>query len=277
MHAFVPAAHVAPHSSRRDQRARLRRATARELDRRVLRRAGRMGPVHPARIRAREAGRRGRARRLGPARWSCSPSTASITWGRQRAGGYERTVVGVQPGRRARQPQDARDGAIRRPERARSRARRRRARSRRCCAMSCRRCAARSSSERSKILIPDLSPAGARTRRFAPAAAEVAHVGAACPDHLVHTKRRPDVGPVRPERRRLDRDAGRADRYARSHAYRNAIRRVRRAPPRAPTTEPARSRSACGADRERRDSSAVGTSVRTAADSHGTSTTARSR
>ena len=94
LHAFVPAAHVhhthpdginvlAGHRRRRAARAR------------VLRRRGGVDPVHPARLHALQAGRRGGAREPGPASSSCSPSTASssgATAPRRRTGARSRSI-----------------------------------------------------------------------------------------------------------------------------------------------------------------------------------------
>ena len=61
---------------------------------------------------------------------------------------------------------------------------------RRAARASCRRCAARSRSERRKLLVVDTSP---RVLEFVASrdAGALTDVGAACPDHLVHTKRVP--------------------------------------------------------------------------------------
>ena len=74
------------------------------------------------------------------------------------------------------------------------------------------------SSERSKILIPDLSPAVLELVDGA-GAAEVTNVGAACPDHLVHTKRFAMWVPYDPVRDSIEALGERLD--AASHVYRN--------------------------------------------------------
>ncbi len=88
------------------------------------------------------------------------------------------------------------------------------------------------SSERSKILIGDLSPAVLELVDSADGSS-VTSVGAACPDHLVHTKRVPLFVPFDPAQR-LGADAGRAPRRRRRRVS-GPVRGVRGAPPRART------------------------------------------
>ena len=71
-----PGAARPPHASGRHQRAR-RHGRRRAARARVLRRRRRVDPVHPPRLHALQAGRRGGPRQPGPASSSCWPSTAS--------------------------------------------------------------------------------------------------------------------------------------------------------------------------------------------------------
>ena len=86
------------------------------------------------------------------------------------------------------------------------------------------------SSERSKVLHGRHLAARARARWPPSVRAELVTVGAPCPDHLVHTKRRAAVGPLRPRARRRRRAGG---------AHRRAA-----PPPTATTTAPTSSASA---------------------------------
>ena len=88
LHAFIPAAARPPHPPRRDQRARrLRRR--RGAGARVLRRRGRVDPVHPPRLHARQAGRRGGARQPGPAARGARQARAGV-WGDSAEEAYRR-------------------------------------------------------------------------------------------------------------------------------------------------------------------------------------------
>ncbi len=170
-----------------------------------------------------------------------------VIWGDTAHEAYDLDRRGVQPGGRVRQPQDARARAVRRPERARrvSTPTQRRRR----CARSCRRCAAPSRRERSKILHRRPLAGGARVRRLG-ARPPALQVGAACPDHLVHTKRLPLWVPYDPASDAVDElrerivDGAAALPRASTRAY---FERYRGA-----GDKLARSRPARGADRERR-------------------------
>ncbi len=118
LHAFVPAAHV--HHTHPDAINVLACARDGERpDRRVLRRAGRVDRVHPARVHARQAGRRSASATTPGLVSSCSPSTACHL-GRHRAGGLRAHASRSATGRPSfANAQAARRRSLRRPERAR--------------------------------------------------------------------------------------------------------------------------------------------------------------
>ena len=212
----------APHAPGRDQRAR-RHARRRAARRRVLRRRGRLDPLHPARLHARQAGRHRGAREPGP-RSSCSPSTASscgATAPRRRTGARSRSSTGRSSSSTRARPapsasagpaggglDDARRGEL--------------------LPRCCRRCAARcrASAPRCSWSTRRRARSSSSPRARRPSSSTV---GAACPDHLVHTKRVPLWIPFDPAAE----DAGHAGR-AHPRARRGVPRRLPRVrrPPR---------------------------------------------
>ena len=212
----------APHASGRDQRAG-RHARRRAARRRVLRRRGGLDPVHPARLHARQAGRAGRAREPRPAARRAGQARPRGV-GRHGRGGVPAHDRGHQPRRRVRQRAHRGRRALRRP---RGRARRRR------CAPCCPPCAARcrASGTRCSWSTPRRARSSSCARVRAP---ELVTVGAACPDHLVHTKRVPLWIPFDPASEDAD-DARRADPRARGGVPRRLPRLRRRRRPSRPT------------------------------------------
>ena len=92
------------------------RADGERLVRGVLRRRRRLDPLHPARLHAVQAGRRGGARQPGPEARRARQARAGRV-GRQRRGGLPAHDRGHQPGGRVRQRAHRRRGALRRPPR----------------------------------------------------------------------------------------------------------------------------------------------------------------
>ena len=99
LHAFVPAPHVHHTHPGRHQRARRQRGR-RAPRARVLRRRGRLDPVHPAGLHALPPGRRGGAGQSRTSSSSCWPSTASwsgATAPRRRTGARSRSSTRRSP------------------------------------------------------------------------------------------------------------------------------------------------------------------------------------
>ena len=225
-----------PHAPRRDQRARghERRRAPRA---RVLRGRGRVDPVHPARA-SRWPGRSARR---------CAPTPALklvvlakhglVVWGDTAEEAYRRTLEAINRAADFVNARTAGDAAVRR---RRGRRRRRGGRARaRCCARCCRRCAGRcrASGRRCSSSTRRRACSSSSCSRDAP---ELDDVGAACPDHLVHTKRLPLWIPFDPSSRGRG-DPGRAGPGAGGGVPRR-LSRLRRAPratrtpsPRTPT------------------------------------------
>ena len=114
-----PGAARPPHPPGRHQRAgrqRRRRAARRG----VLRRRGGLDPLHPPRLHALQAGRRGRARQPGAEARRARQARARGV-GRQRRGGVPEDDRGHQPGGRVRQRAHRRHRALRRPRTPRRR------------------------------------------------------------------------------------------------------------------------------------------------------------
>ena len=147
-----------------------------------------------------------------------------VVWGDTAEEAYRRTIEVIN---RAVEFVNARTAGEQRFDGPAGRAERRGA-----AARCCRRCAARSRASGAKVLVVDTSP---RAREFVSsrAAPELVTVGAACPDHLVHTKRVPLWIPFDPSSEDAD-DAGRADPRAGGRVPRRLprLRRRRRAPSR---------------------------------------------
>ena len=234
LHAFVPAPHVhhthpdginvlAGHGRRRAARAR------------VLRRRGGVDPLHPPRLHALQAGRRGRARPTRTSSSWCSPSTGSWSGATRAEEAYRRTIEVDQPGGRVRQRAHGRPAALRRPAR-RGRPAATPERRARCCAELLPAIRGAVSSERPKLLDADTSP---RALEFvASAQAErLVTVGAPCPDHLVHTKRVPLWIPFDPDAD--DADALRARIARAGGGVPRRLPRLRRGATATTTTEPA--------------------------------------
>ena len=267
LHAFVPAPHVhhthpdginvlAGHRRRRAARAR------------VLRRRGGVDPVHPPRLHALQAGRRGGAREPGPqARRARQARPRRV--GRQRRGGVPAHDRGDQPGGRVRQRAHARRAALRRLV-----ARPRRRRPTRAALLRELLPAIRGavSSERAQGADRRHVRAPARVRRLGPGRA-ARHRRRAVPRPPRAHEARPAVDPLRPGRRRRGR-AARPDRRARGRVPRR-LPRLRRRPRRRRTrSRPTRTRGSCwsstsGSSRRARRRRTRG--------SRATSTTARSR
>ncbi len=188
LHAFIPAAHV--HHTHPDAINVLACAARRaRADRRVLRRQRRVDRVHPPGLHAGQAGRRGGAGQPGVGLVVLAKH-GLVVWGDTAREAYEQTVaVCNQAAELVNRAQPSGPRASAGPS-ARSPARRRRPRRRRC-ARSFPALRGAVSSARAKLLLTDISPPVLRARRLALQGAEIATVGAACPDHLVHTKRVP--------------------------------------------------------------------------------------
>ena len=186
LHAFVPHAHV-DHTHPDAIGAIVGTVDGERLAAGVLRLRRGLDSVHAARVRALEA-RRGGGRASIPRRSSsCSRSTASSPGARRpRSPTRRRSTRSTAP---RRSSPSARAGVAAFGGRARRAARRGR-RTRSCSRASCRRCAApsrstaRASSRSTRRPTWSSSPA-------APSRPQLSQVGAACPDHLVHTRRRP--------------------------------------------------------------------------------------
>ena len=249
LHAFVPAAHV--HHTHPDAINVLACAARRaRADRRVLRRGRPRGsstsdPGSRSPSRSAHAVRGDRDLRL-----VVLAKHGLITWGDTAREAYERTIAVCNQAaefvnRRAHgRPRFGGPGA------ARSRSRRR-ARASALCARVLPALRGAVSSERCEGARRRSLARGGRARRLARRAPRSRTVGAACPDHLVHTKRVPlwvPYDPATDTRRR----AGRADRARRRRAtaseYAAYVERHRE-----PRHRAGGSRSARGADRERRD------------------------
>ena len=137
LHAFVPAPHV--HHTHPDGINVLAGTRDGErLVRRVLRRRGGLDPLHPARLHARQAGRRRPCARTPTSSSSCSPSTAwscGATPPRRPTAARSRSSTARSTFVNARTAGEQRFDGPARPPSAAARA---------CCARCCRRCAARS-------------------------------------------------------------------------------------------------------------------------------------
>ena len=195
----------------------------------------RPGSPTSARVHAGQAGRRGRRAPTRACGWWCWPSTAWSCGVTPREEAYERTVAVVQPGRRARQRRSrgCRDSAARPPTAALDADARARA------AAGGAAGAARRGLERAPEG-PDRRrlAGGARAGRLRARAASVTTVGAACPDHLVHTKRVPLWVPYDPATRRRRRRCASAHRRG-AAAYREEYAAyVERTPPRSTPIRP---------------------------------------
>ena len=146
-----------------------------------------LDPLHPAGLRALEAGGRGgRGQPGGEAR----PARQA----RARHVGRDRRGVRTAPRstRSTARPSSSRSESAAAAHSAAAHvgaARRRGAR--RCCASCCPRCAAPCPSTAPRLLQVDTSPRSLEFACGAEIARELSQVGAACPDHLVHTRRRP--------------------------------------------------------------------------------------
>ena len=233
LHAFVPADHVhhthpdainvlAGHARRRAPRGASASATRPRGSRTsgpgftLAKQVGEAVRADPG-LEARRA-RQARPRRLG----------------RHRRGGLPAHDRGHQPRGRLRQRAD--DRRRRASAASRTAPPSRRTSARRCCARCCRRCAARSraSGRRCSSSTRRRACSSSSSSRDAP---ELTDVGAACPDHLVHTKRVPLWIPFDPSTEDAA-VAGRADPRARGGVPRR-LPRLRRAPRATQTTEPA--------------------------------------
>ena len=94
LHAFVPAAHV--HHTHPDGINILAGSRARRAARaRVLRRLGRLDPVHPPGLHALEAGRRGGAEHAGPASVVVLAKHGLVVWGDTAEEAYHRTIEAI--------------------------------------------------------------------------------------------------------------------------------------------------------------------------------------
>ena len=234
LHAFVPAAHV--HHTHPDAINVLACSATAGADRGVLRRRGRLDRVHPPGLHARQAGGRGRPRQSGACGSWCSASTAwssGATAPRRRTSGRS----GLQPGGRVRQPKVARAAAIRRPERA-------------CPGLDDDGAgdAPRDAADAARRGLPragegaDRRSVGrcARVRRLRAGSGADA-VGAACPDHLVHTKRVPLWVPYDPATDTLRRCRSGSSTGARRYRdeLRSLLRRATAEPDGCPDPDPA--------------------------------------
>ena len=187
LHAFIPAPHV--HHTHPDGINVL--AGTRDGERlvgRVLRRSGSMdsGYIRPGFTLAKQVGAR-RSRGTRHLKLVVLAKHGLVVWGDTAEGAYKRTIEVIQPGRRLRQCED-------------------RGRSRGSTARSCAR-----RSDRDAVLLRGaagtegrgverapqgigrrhVGERGARVRPHRTTAPQLTDVGAACPDHLVHTKRLP--------------------------------------------------------------------------------------
>ena len=100
-----------PHPSRRRSTSSPAPRDGERLDRRVLRRRGRVDPLHPARLHARQAGRRGGARQPRTCKLVVLAKHGLVVWGDTAEEAYQRDDRGDQPGRRVRQ-RSARRGDV---------------------------------------------------------------------------------------------------------------------------------------------------------------------
>ena len=137
LHAFVPAPHV-HHTHPDGINVLAGSADGERLVQECFGDERRLDPLHPPRLHAVEAGRRGGARQPGAQARRARQARAGGV-GRQRRGGLPAHDRGHQPGGRVRQRAHRRHGALRRPPPGGGRAR-----SPSCCTSCCRRSAARS-------------------------------------------------------------------------------------------------------------------------------------
>ena len=223
LHAFVPAAARPPHAPRRRSTCSPARATASASCAECFGDEAAWIPYIRPGFTLVQAGRRG-GRATNPGlKLVVLAKHGLVVWGDTRRGGLPAHDRGRSTGRPTSST-SAPPAAPRFGGAARRRAARRRARARRCCA-SVLPGAARRGVER--------AAEGARrsTRRraslefvsLARRAASSSTVGAACPDHLVHTKRVPLWIPFDPATRRRRR-AARADRASARRRYRDDYR-----------------------------------------------------
>ena len=215
LHAFVPHPHV-DHTHPDAIGAIVGATDGERLARGVLRRRRGLDPVHPARVRALEARRRGRRRAPRGAGIVLLAKHGLVTWGATAAESLRGDARCDQPRRGVRRGARARQRGVRR-----SRASRRStttSRESRCSPRSCRPFAAPSRSTGPRILQVDASRRRCSSSSRGRPRAELSQVGAACPDHLVHTQAAARLGRVRSGHRRRG-GAARPARRARSREF----------------------------------------------------------
>ena len=200
---------------------------------RVLRRRGRVDPVHPARASRSPSRSARRCARTRACKLVVLAKHGLVVWGDTAEEAYRRTIEVINRAADFVNAQTAGDAAVRR---RRAAARRRATSARRCCARCCPALRGAVSSERPKVLVVDTSPRVARVRllarragadrRSAPRARTTSCTPSACRCGSRSTRR--------PRTRR----AARAGPRARGGVPRR-VPRVRRAPRATTTTEPA--------------------------------------